>query len=304
MRIVEGKEHLELQARTIVHALKGSWHQGRGMCCCPAHDDRTPSLSVTIGQRAVLFHCFAGCSTRDVMAALCRTGIQTLALSDSTSAQPTTRRSRTGYSQLAQRLWHSAGATSNSPAERYLALRGIKLGSDQLRFLAQTPIGSGGVRRLRPAMIAAVTTDHGLIAAQRTFLRPNGDGLAMFSQPKRTLGSLGIGAVRLAPADQGRLGLAEGIESALSAMQLFGIPCWATLGCERFGIVSIPDCVKELYLFIDNDRGGAVAEALARKTYAAPGRAIYSRPPIKAGSDWNDELRAHFEMDQAETARS
>jgi transposase len=32
------------------------------MCCCPAHDDRTPSLSVTLGRKAILFHCFAGCS--------------------------------------------------------------------------------------------------------------------------------------------------------------------------------------------------------------------------------------------------
>jgi len=79
-------------------------------------------------------------------------------------------------------------------------------------------------------------------------------------RPKRALGSLGSGAVRIAPAVQGRLGLAEGIESALSAMQLFGIPCWATLGNERFGLVSIPESVRKLFLFIDNDAGGSLAE--------------------------------------------
>lgn len=37
---------------------------------CPAHEDRSPSLSITPGDDKVLVHCFAGCDTRDVLAAL------------------------------------------------------------------------------------------------------------------------------------------------------------------------------------------------------------------------------------------
>src|SRR3546814_4897426 len=59
-------ERLEKRAREIVEALDGTWSRSRGMCCCPAHDDQTPSLSVTIGVRAILFHCFAGCSNEAV----------------------------------------------------------------------------------------------------------------------------------------------------------------------------------------------------------------------------------------------
>jgi hypothetical protein len=55
---------LERRARTIVESLQGTWSRGKGMCCCPAHDDRTPSLSVTLGRKAILFHCFAGCRMR------------------------------------------------------------------------------------------------------------------------------------------------------------------------------------------------------------------------------------------------
>lgn len=39
--------------------------------CCPAHDDKDPSLSVReLPDGRVLIHCWAGCSTQDVMAAI------------------------------------------------------------------------------------------------------------------------------------------------------------------------------------------------------------------------------------------
>jgi hypothetical protein len=143
-------------------------------------------------------------------------------------------------------------------------------------------------------MLAAVTTDIGIIAIHRTYLDLASGKIAGFERPKRALGSLGNGAVRFAPPVQGRLGLAEGIESALSAMQLFGIPCWATLGNERFGIVSIPESVRELYLFIDNDAGGALAGERAMKAYTAPTRVIHSRAPASPRFDWNDELKSRL----------
>lgn len=37
--------------------------------CCPAHDDRTPSLSVTERDSRILLHCHAGCSVDSVLAA-------------------------------------------------------------------------------------------------------------------------------------------------------------------------------------------------------------------------------------------
>ena len=46
------------------------------MCCCPAHADRTPSLSVTIGKRAILLHCFAGCANEDVLRGFAQAGIK------------------------------------------------------------------------------------------------------------------------------------------------------------------------------------------------------------------------------------
>jgi 5S rRNA maturation endonuclease (ribonuclease M5) len=44
---------------------------GRGVDAqCPAHDDRTPSLSVTPIEGSVLLHCHSGCEVEDVLAAL------------------------------------------------------------------------------------------------------------------------------------------------------------------------------------------------------------------------------------------
>jgi hypothetical protein len=43
----------------------------RGMAQCPAHDDRSPSLSIGIGERGqLIFHCFAGCPRDQVLQAL------------------------------------------------------------------------------------------------------------------------------------------------------------------------------------------------------------------------------------------
>jgi hypothetical protein len=57
----------------IVAALKGRWHGSYAMCICPAHADRTPSLSVRQGERGILVHCFAGCRSEDVLREIGRT---------------------------------------------------------------------------------------------------------------------------------------------------------------------------------------------------------------------------------------
>ena len=44
--------------------------QGKYMACCPAHPDRNPSLSIKVKDDRILMHCFAGCETHDVLAAI------------------------------------------------------------------------------------------------------------------------------------------------------------------------------------------------------------------------------------------
>lgn len=47
----------------------------RYIACCPAHDDRNPSLSITQGEDKLLVHCFAGCTQAEVMDALIKLGL-------------------------------------------------------------------------------------------------------------------------------------------------------------------------------------------------------------------------------------
>ncbi|NBW77106.1 MAG: virulence protein [Sphingomonadaceae bacterium] len=260
------------------------------MCCCPAHADRTPSLSITLGKRAVLVHCFAGCNNEAVMQGMAKRGVR---LSDLFGAkgEPVSPKLRDEIADRnALRLWSEASILAGSPAERYLLGRGITVASPDLRFHPLMPLGPKGAVRFLPALVSAVRNDAGVLALHRTFLDSENDRLAAFEQPKRALGSLGAGAVRLAWPRGGRLGVAEGVETALSAMQLFGISCWATLGNERFGLVTIPESVRELHLFVDNDAGGRLAEERAREAYACEGRRIVTRPPERSGDDWNDVL--------------
>ena len=42
----------------------------RYMACCPAHDDKTPSMTITDTGDKVLVHCFAGCSTAEIIDAM------------------------------------------------------------------------------------------------------------------------------------------------------------------------------------------------------------------------------------------
>jgi putative DNA primase/helicase len=80
-----GRDALETRARNVVEQLGGTWSRSKGMCCCPAHADRTPSLSITLGKRAVLVHCFAGCSNDAVMQAMAGLGVRISDLFDGPS---------------------------------------------------------------------------------------------------------------------------------------------------------------------------------------------------------------------------
>ncbi|SHM05517.1 CHC2 zinc finger [Nitrosospira sp. Nsp11] len=43
----------------------------RWLACCPAHDDKSPSLAIKeLGDQRILLHCFAGCSPQEILDAI------------------------------------------------------------------------------------------------------------------------------------------------------------------------------------------------------------------------------------------
>lgn len=279
---------LDDEGRCLVEGLGGRWRKSGGLCRCPAHADRRPSLSVRPGRTRLLLHCFAGCTPEAILRALAMGGLLTPSTpaARDRGAAPSTP----DLGAAALRLWGASRSLEASPASAYLAGRGIEAVTDELRYHPRAPHGPRPLTRFRPAMVAAVRDNHGLVAVHRSFLMPREPRLAHLEEPRCGLGSFGRGAVRLGGAGT-RLGLAEGIETALSASILFGVPCWATLGTERFAMLELPPGVAGLILFLDHDAGGRRAETLARMAFGSA-LPIETRMPRRRGWDWNDVLLA------------
>lgn len=280
--------YLEAAGAKLVQSLGGAWHGQGGMCRCPAHDDRTPSLSVRVGDTRLLFKCFAGCDTHDVLRAIRRLGSN--ALDAKGDGSPQKFQLDRWLQQRARDLWSVGRPINGTIAETYLRNRSIDIVLDCLRFCDRTPLGKGKMATFRPAMLAAVTDDSGLLAVQRTFLDARGRRARDLRRPRRLLAHPCAGAVRLVRAND-TLGIAEGVETAISAMLLLGFPVWAALGSERFPLIAIPKSVNRLILLPDNDHAGRIAVPLAMEAHAAPRRTIETIWPWNGRNDWNDVLR-------------
>ncbi|EJU14632.1 virulence-associated protein E [Sphingomonas sp. LH128] len=282
---------IEMLGAGLVAKLGGTWRNGKGLCLCPAHADHNPSLSIRVGERALLFKCFAGCATIDVMRAIERLGLPTRGTA-ATMRLPGSRSDRLGP-KPALRVWNASVSLIGTPAEAYLCGRHLDPRGNDLRFNAFTPLGRGRAAVFRPALLAAVREHHRIVAVHRTFLDPataggRADDLA---ESRMLLGSPGCGAVQLMSARR-VLGLAEGIETALAAMAIQKIPVWATLGTARAHRVLLPAGLERLVLLFDRDAAGWSACRRARETYMRPGLEVRHIWPPAPHNDWADVLAA------------
>ena len=92
-------------------------------------------------------------------------------------------------------------------------------------------------------------------------------------------------AVRLVAATD-VLGIAEGLESALSAMRLHNMPVWAALNAAMLAKFEPPPGVERLVVFADNDPVGLRSACSLRDRLSI---AVDVRVPQQA--DWNDQAR-------------
>ena len=290
--------HTEGAAAHLARALGGQ-RNGRGwIACCPAHDDRTPSLSIAEGSDGrVLLTCFAGCSWSAIRMALDARSLWPTRQPQFSRAIPHGGSSHrpqlleVGSAGLAvvKRIWRSARAAPGTLVETYLQSRSLTTPvPPTLRYARLRHRESG---RSLPCMIAAVQTASGrLSGVHRTYLRPDGRGKADVEPVKKMLGTCRSGAIRLAPAGR-RLALCEGIETGLSVRRVCPeLPVWCALSAGNLDRLQLPAEVEEVVLVADGDPVGLAAARRAAQHYGVSGRRIrlVELPP---GMDANDLLR-------------
>ena len=284
-----------MTAETIARALGGRKAGGGWTARCPAHDDRTPSLSIRDADGRVLVRCHAGCPQERVITALRarglwsevgrRSGNTTGAQSGATNLPDRGNDERT---RAALRLWETTMTARGTLVETYLDARNIVIPiPDALRFHAAIKHPSG---QRWPAMVALVTrgTDGNPIAVHRTFLGRDGSSKAPVEPTKMMFGPCRGGVVRLGPVGD-RLMIAEGIETALSAMQATAQAAWAALSTSGLRTLELPAEIGDVVVLADGDDAGEGAARDCALRWKRQGRRVrIARPP--RGLDFNDML--------------
>lgn len=195
--------------------------------------------------------------------------------------------------ELCRNLWKGSQALSGDDlASLYLMGRNVLPGRIPpcLRLHAQCPVPNGG--GFLPAMLALVVGPDGeAVNVHRTFLAEGGK--ADIDTPRAMMpGSVPDGsAVRLYPVHGERIGIAEGIETAIAAAKRFKVPTWAALNSTMLEKWSPPPGVSHVVIFGDNDvkfGGQAAAYALAHRLSARLRVTTEVRIPEITGMDWAD----------------
>jgi putative DNA primase/helicase len=144
-----------MSAEAIAKILGGRKAGGSWVARCPAHDDRTPSLSLADGHDGrLLVKCWAGCSAHNVLSALRRCELIGANKQRCVIDARGGRFNAVDRKNRALHLWNEAFPVSGTIAAQYLLSRGIVLPSlPALRFHPRCPHPSGANL---PAMIGLV----------------------------------------------------------------------------------------------------------------------------------------------------
>jgi putative DNA primase/helicase len=196
--------------------------------------------------------------------------------------QSSRRRENFGEKILAQ-------ATDRALVRQYLESRGLSTFPAVLRGIRRLAYLEGDNRFLGhfPAMVAPIVGPDGTLrSVHRTYL-------GNVPKRKKLLSAVGAGAaIRMfEPTDA--LGIAEGIETAIAAHELFGIPTWATISTAIMETFEPPQGIKHLIICGDNDSnfaGQKAAFTLAHRLSRDTDLTIMVKIPSQGGTDWLDVL--------------
>ena len=172
----------------------------------------------------------------------------------------------------------------------YLAARGISISPETLtpgvfRFHASCPMGGSSVPAMLARMDNIITGEFS--GVHRTALSDDFSAKRVMPDgrpPRRIMGVAKGSAVHLFPLSK-HLGVAEGIETALSAHQIFNIPVWAALSAGGIRDFPMIHGIKFLRIFADHDEVGLSAARACKRRYKAAGIEVeiqaLSKPSLK-----------------------
>jgi putative DNA primase/helicase len=142
-----------------------------------------------------------------------------------------------------------------------------------------------------PTMVAPIVTPDGrTVALHRTYLAADGRKADVRTVKKVTgaAGPLSGACIPLHKAVRGRIGIAEGIETALAAWLASGVPTVAAYCAGNLAAWQWPVSVQRIVIFADHDKAGREAADQLRS------RALTARlrcdvlTPTNEGADWCD----------------
>lgn len=264
-------------AAEIVHALGGRKAGRNWMAHCPAHGDKTPSLS--IGEAAdgkVLLKCHAGCPQGQVIATLQDRGLWPTSgghlgkaiqrLSAQAQRDPKYGHYEHQQREKARYFYRVSKAASGTPVEFYLRSRGITTPlPSTVRFLPGNNPGRhpammvpyGFPNEPEPGVLDIY--ESAITAVQLTLLKRDGSGKAEVKPNKMTIASPAGAPMVLAPVnDLLGLGICEGVEDAMSVHYATGLGAWASGGASVMPklALAVPDYIEVVTIFGHDDPAG------------------------------------------------
>jgi hypothetical protein len=308
--IAAARARVDVYGEAIALKRQGAWLVGR--CCF--HEDHIPSFAVKDGR----WICWAGCGRGDTIEFIRR--LRNLSFAEAVRALLTAQdapKPQAARRQAPQASAHpklsgvapdavrrlmqeSQPITETTAAAMYLMTRGLPWQQPALRAHARLYCAETG--GYFPGMLAPLTDEDGkIIAVQRYFLvdriefvggQGPRDSRAPVQAMRKTLGAMGVAAVRLGIAAPGPvLGIAESVEKAIAASLMFRVAVWAACGASRLGSIWLPPEVRNVLIMADNDEPGQRAAEAAAAHYGRGGRRADILAPDPGFKDFDQQYR-------------
>lgn len=194
-------------------------------------------------------------------------------------------------------IWRQAGPTAGTPAEAYVARRGLSYEGEALRWHPSCPFGKDRLGCM-VALVRNIVTNEPQ-AIHRTAIGSDGKKLShLGSNGRLAFGPTGGGAVKLSDdADVTKvLAVGEGIETALSIRalpDLGAMPVWSLLNAGGIAAFPVLPGIETVGLAADNDPSGTGQKATraAAERLAGAGLESIIITPTAAGADLNDRVK-------------